>query len=295
MSSTLGGFDDVNIDPREPLRFEGQSFGLPLVVQRGDVPLLPPVLAAGEVDAPQIGLSAIDAAVAPDLSGVSGGYTITGRLRQVPRSGPRGVLVDLAGLASAAGPPTSQTSYAVWLAADDSDREQSVRSALAERGIVVTSRDSISAHVQTLSQEGPTLALRLALLAGIVALVLAASVLVVGIATSGASRARDLAGLRIVGVPARTIRAAAIYEHVTVAVLGVVAGVAFGLVAAQIALPQVPLFAQAGPGLPIVRDPAWDAVVLAGASCLVLLVLISVLVGQSLAKSATPARLREGR
>jgi hypothetical protein len=91
------------------------------------------------------------------------------------------------------------------------------------------------------------------------------------------------------------VRAAAIREHVTVAALGTVAGVSLGLVAAQAALPRLPLFARAGPLLPVTHEPALSAVGLAGATCLVLLVLVSVFVGRSLAESATPDRLRQDR
>ncbi|MGZ4596390.1 MAG: FtsX-like permease family protein [Actinomycetes bacterium] len=289
------GLGGAAVDPRRPLSFVGTSYGTSLSVARGDVPVQPPALVAGRLPTLQSGPNPSQRAAAPDLTGFEAVYRQTGRLTQVPRNGARGVLTNLDLIADAAGPPTAQTSYAVWLAADDAVRERTLRARLADRGIVVTARDSIRDHERALASEGPTLALRLALLAGVVSLVLAAAVLVVGIATSGASRARDLAGLRLVGVPARVVRAAAIREHVTVAVLGVVAGVGLGLAAAQAALPQVPMFAHSGPRLVLVRDPAWPQVGVAAASCLVLLVLVSVLVGLSLARSAMPARLREGQ
>jgi hypothetical protein len=286
----------TGLDTRHPLFFSGTTFGDTLAVQRGDVPVLPPVIAVGNVlqpvRGPQVGPRQ---AQAPDLSGNSQLYATTSRLAQVPRSGSRGVLVDLALTAPTAGPPTSQTTYSVWLAADDKPREQKLVAALERRGVLVTGRDSVADHEHTLASQGPTLALRLALLAGVVALVLAGAVLVVGIATSGASRARDLAGLRLVGVPARAVRAAAVREHVTVAVLGVAAGAVLGLVAAEAALPRIPLFSAGGPRLDIVREPAWGPVSVAALACLVLLVVVSVLVGRSLAAGATPDRLREGR
>ena len=240
-----------------------------MAVQRGDVPVTLPALIAGDVLDREFGPTFPDPpALAPDLTGVEARYDVAGRITQVPRTGAKGVLVGLAGFDTSA-PPTTQTTYAVWLAADDPQRERHLVTALQHRGIVVTARDSIHDHETALSDEGPTLALRLALLAGIVSLVLAAFVLVVGIATSSISRARDLAGLRIVGVPARVIRSAAIREHVTVAALGTVAGVALGLAAAQGALPRLPLFARPGPRLPVTYEPAWSAVAIAGTTCLV--------------------------
>jgi hypothetical protein len=294
-SITNDDSDDVTVDPDHPLSFTAETFGLFMAVQRGDVPVTLPALTAGDVLDREFGPTFPDPpALAPDLTGVEARYDVAGRITQVPRTGAKGVLVGLAGFDTSA-PPTTQTTYAVWLAADDPQRERHLVTALQHRGIVVTARDSIHDHETALSDEGPTLALRLALLAGIVSLVLAAFVLVVGIATSSTSRARDLAGLRIVGVPARVIRSAAIREHVTVAALGTVAGVALGLAAAQGALPRLPLFARPGPRLPVTYEPAWLAVAIAGTTCLVLLLLVSVFVGRSLAASATPERLRQDR
>jgi putative ABC transport system permease protein len=285
----------ATVDPKRPLSFSGSTFGSSFEVQRGDVPVNPPALVAGDVlDNGGDPTNPEPVAVAPDLSGVEATYTPADRIVQVPRTGPRGVLVNLS-LLDKTGPATTQTSYAVWLAADDRAREARLVAALERHGIVVTGRDSTRDHQTALASEGPTLALRLALLAGLVALVLAAAVLVVGATTSSGSRARDLAGLRVVGVPARIIRAAAVREHVTVAVLGTLAGVSLGLAAAQAALPRVPLFAVAGPKLPVTHEPAWSAVGLVSASCLVLLVLVAVFVGRSLAATATPDRLRQDR
>jgi putative ABC transport system permease protein len=287
--------DLPTVDPTHPISFTETTFGSFLEVQRGDLPVAAPALIAGDVLDREFGPTFPDPpALAPDLTGIEASYDVAGRLTQVPRTGAKGVLVDL-DLLDKAAPPTTQTSYAVWLAADDPGREGRLITALHHRGIVVTARDSIRRHEAALSAEGPTLALRLALLAGVVSLVLAAFVLVVGVATSSVSRARDLAGLRVVGVPARVVRAAAIREHVTVAALGTVAGIVLGLAAAQAALPRLPLFARPGPRLPVTYDPAWSAVGLAGASCLVLLVVVSVFVGRSLAAAATPDRLRQDR
>jgi predicted lysophospholipase L1 biosynthesis ABC-type transport system permease subunit len=205
------------------------------------------------------------------------------------------VLVDLEAVLAGPSAAPAQTSYDVWLAADDPTREARLRAELAQRGLAVTARDSAAAHEDALAAEGPTLALRLAILAGVVALLLAATALVVGVATSGESRARDLAGLRLAGVPAATVRSAAVREHVVIAALGVLAGAVLGVVAARAALPRIPLFATPPTRLPLVLDPVWPAVGATVAVCLLLLSAVSVLVGRALAAAATPALLRAGR
>jgi hypothetical protein len=295
VTGRIGDFSYVQVHPRTPLAFSAISDGESLTVQRGDVPVAPPALAAGKVGISTTSIpGVIDTAVSPGLSGTQAGFEIDGTVRQVPRAGGRGVVVSLAALVGAPGVSAPSTAYTVWLASDDPARERRLTAALARRGVTVTDRDTIGAHRLTLSRQGPALGLRLGLLGGGVALVLAATVLVVGIATSGPSRARDLAGLRVVGVRAPVVRRAAVLEHVGVATLGVLAGAALGLVAAQTALGQVPLLAGSGPELVPVRDAAWAAVVVVTAAALALLLVVSVLVGRSLAAAAVPARLRDG-
>jgi hypothetical protein len=289
------GVADTAVSADTDLHLFGTSFGTPLVAQRGDHPVTPVALVAGDVpDLPPTPSRPGRFVTAQDLGTGDTAYAVTGRLPQVPRSGPRGVLVDLAALVTGPAAAPAQTSYAVWLADDDPARERRLTDRLADRGIDVVARDTVDAHVAALRREGPSLALRLALLAGLVAVLLAAAVLVVGVATSGATRARDLAGLRIVGVPAAGVRRASIAEHLVVAVLGVLAGAALGLVAAQAALPEIPLFATRVRTLPLVLDPAWLPVLVTTAGCLALLCAVSVVVGRALARSAVPARLREG-
>ncbi len=277
------------IDPESFASFE---------VRRGDVPALTPALAAGSLSVQFRAGPGQPAAprIAPDLAGGEHLFQVTGRLARIPRSGPRGVLTDLRSLAGAS--PSgggAATTYDVWLATDDPVREARLRRQLADHGLQVLDRDSTGDHVAELAAEGPALALRLAVLAGVVAVVLAAAVLVVGVATSGATRARDLAGLRLVGVPAATVRSASVREHLVVAVLGVVAGTTLGLVAAQVALPDVPLFATPDRQAVLALGPAWTAVGAAALGALVLLAAVSIAVGRALGAAAVPARLREGR
>jgi putative ABC transport system permease protein len=280
----------------DSLSFADESFGNAVSVQRGDVAAQPRALIAGDIPrTPQAPGVPSEEVVAPDLEAGDLAYRVVGELPLVPRSGPRGLLVDLAGVVTGPSAAPAQTTYDVWLATDDPQREGRLRDQLADHGIGVTGRDTAAAHRTAFADEGPTIALRLAVLAGFVSVVLASAVLVVGVATSGASRARDLAGLRVVGVPRRTVRRAAVREHLVVAVLGVVVGAALGVVSAQVALPHIPLFATKATRLPLLLDPVWPAVVATTAGCLVLLCAVSVVVGRLLAASATTDRLRESR
>jgi hypothetical protein len=290
-------FGDASVVAGPALVFGGRSYGPPLTVQRGDRPTIANVITAGSLPKPlsTTGISPVGAVVGPDLLGGQVVFQVVGTVPQIPRAGTRALLVDLAGVVTGPVAGAGTTSYDVWLAGDDPAPERSLRRQLAAHGLRVTSRDTTGAHAVAFESEGPSLALRLSLLAGLVSVVLAGATLVVGVATSGASRARDLAGLRLVGVPARTIRRASVREHLVVAVLGVLAGTALGLVAAQAALPDIPLFATANKALPLDLSPAWTAVVLTTLGCLLVLCSVSVAVGRALAGAAVPARLQEGR
>lgn len=297
VSTEQSFFTSAVVRPGPPLTIVDRESYATLEVRRGDVPALTPALMAGSLSRMFRGRPGDPASprVAPDLSGGEHFYRVVGRLAQVPRSGPRGVITDLRSLIGASPPGGLTTTYDVWLADDDPAREARLRRQLNDHGLQVLSRDTTGDHVSAFADEGPALALRLAVLAGVVAVVLAAAVLVVGVATSGASRARDLAGLRLVGVPSSTVRRASVREHLVVAVLGVVAGTVLGLVAAQAALPDIPLFATPDRRTPLVLDPAWAAVAVTAAGSLVLLCAVSVAVGRALAAAAVPARLRDGR
>ena len=296
VTARIGDFSYVQVHPQTPLAFSAISDGESLTVQRGDVPVSPPALAAGKVGISTTSIpGAIDTAVSPGISGTQAGYEIDGTVHQVPRAGGRGVIVPLAALVGAPGVASPSTAYTVWLAADDAARERRLIAALGRRGVTVTGRDTIGAHRLTLSRQGPALGLRLGLLGGGVALVLAATVLVVGIATSGPSRARDLAGLRVVGVrrSRRTARG------------GPGARRPWRRSGCWPALcsgwsPRRPRWARcrcspargrswSRSGTPPGPRWAWSP-----RAALALLLVVSVLVGRSLAAAAVPARLRDG-
>ena len=290
-------FGDASVVPGPALVFGGHSYGPPLTVQRGDRPTVANAITAGNLPKPQFanGITPVGSVVAPDLMGGQVVFQVVGTVPQIPRAGTRALIVDLASVVTGPVAGAGTTSYDVWLASDDPAQERTLRRQLAAHGLRVTSRDTTGAHAVAFESEGPSLALRLSLLAGLVSVLLAGATLVVGVATSGASRARDLAGLRLVGVPARTVRQASVREHLVVAVLGVLAGTALGLVAAQAALPDIPLFATPNRALPLDLSPAWIAVAVTAFGCLLLLCTVSVAVGRALAHAAVPARLQEGR
>ena len=165
-------------------------------------------------------------------------------------------------------------------------------SRLTAAGLPVLARVTVDQVAAAAGARGPALSLHLATIIGVVALLLAASVLAVAVATSGRVRAHDLAGLRVVGVPAATVRRAAVREQLAVAVAGVVAGAVLGAAGAALTLSRggvdrtLPAPDLASGVASVVVALAVSVVVLAGV-CWAL--------GARLGRQARPTLLREGR
>ena len=102
--------------------------------------------------------------------------------------------------------------------------------------------------------------LRLAVVVGLLAVLMAALVLVLVVTTAWRTRSRDYAALRMAGVPVSALRRASALEQGVVVLVAGAAGILCGLLASRLALPMVPLFPR--PSATYVADlrPAWTAV-----------------------------------
>jgi ABC-type antimicrobial peptide transport system permease subunit len=135
--------------------------------------------------------------------------------------------------------------------------------------------------------------LQLAALIGAAALLIALLVLLVSAVSSWRFRTRDLAALRMAGVPRRSIDRMSVAAQLPAVVIGVVAGTAAGLYGAQLALPIVPLFAEAPLVSTLDLGIAWGAVLLAALAALVVLGIGGVLIGRTMARRSELRQLRE--
>ena len=135
--------------------------------------------------------------------------------------------------------------------------------------------------------------LQLAALIGAAALLIALLVLVVSAVSSWRFRTRDLAALRMAGVPSRSIGTMSVAAQLPAVLVGVAAGTAAGLYGAQLALPIVPLFAEAPLVSTLDLGVAWGAVLAAALASLVVLGLGGVLIGRAMARRSELRRLRE--
>jgi hypothetical protein len=215
-----------------------------------------------------------------------------GDLDRVPAAGPQTSVVNLdLAVRGTEIAPTDRVS--VWLADDDPALLDRVRDALADHQLRVANVRTLADVRSSYDESAAAWSLQLAALIGAAALLIALLVLVVSAVSSWRFRTRDLAALRMAGVPGRSIGTMSVAAQLPAVVVGVVAGTAAGLYGAQLALPIVPLFAEAPLVSTLDLGVAWGAVLAAALAALVVLGLGAVLIGRAMARRSELRRLRE--
>lgn len=249
---------------------------------------LPAVLAADEPAEPY--------AAEPDAlhgTGLDGSDILLRRVATsvvLPRTGRTGVLVDLTyadRLAAAGERPTEDQ---VWLAADASP---TVLDRLRAGGVRVLSVQSAASRRTELDRSGPALALLLFLVAAAAALLLAVGAVVTSVYIGGRRRAYELAAMRTFGVGRSVLVRAGASEQLVLLGAGVLLGAAAGVVAATLALPAVPVYADRGVGPPLDFTPAWPTLAIVLGCAVAVLVLVSYAAASRLVGASLPDRLRE--
>ncbi|HEX2771566.1 MAG TPA: ABC transporter permease, partial [Micromonosporaceae bacterium] len=185
--------------------------------------------------------------------------------------------------------PTSLR-YEVWTAPGASP---DLPARLTAAGLQVTDQITQAQRRAELGRLAPGLALRLYLLAGAVAALLAAGVLLLTARVGARARIAELTALRVVGVPGRTLRAAVLREYLMVLVAPLVIGTAAGIGGAILLLPAIPLVT-VGPGgiEPVFRAGPWWV----PGALLTLVASLALAVGSVLrmVRRAEPRRVQEG-
>ncbi len=165
--------------------------------------------------------------------------------------------------------------------------------ALDERGIAVAGNTTLAETRRGYDEATPAWSLQLAGLVGALAILIALLVLLVSAISGWRLRTRDLAALRMSGLPGRSVRRIAVSAQLPAVLVGVVAGTLAGLVGAQLAMPLVPLFAIAPEVSTLDLSTAWWAAGAAALAAILVLGIGSVLIGRALAARAELRRLRE--
>jgi hypothetical protein len=181
----------------------------------------------------------------------------------------------------------------LWFADDDPALLERTRAALSDHGVTLGDTTTLAETRRGYDESTAAWSLQLAVVVGIAALLIALLVLVVTAVSGWRFRTRDLAALRMGGIPGRSIGTMAVAAQLPAVVLGVVAGTACGLYGAFLALPIVPLFASAPEVSTLDLGTAWGGVAAAAAAAAVVLGLGAALIGRALARRSDARRLRE--
>ena len=110
-----------------------------------------------------------------------------------------------------------------------------------------------------MSKSGVSLAYVLFLLAAVAAAVLAVGSTIFTVSVSARRRTVELASLHAVGLSERSLRRSLTLEQLGVLGVGLIAGLAAGLIATHVALPSVPEYFTLGPGPPLAYGLPWAA------------------------------------
>ncbi|MGL5818872.1 MAG: FtsX-like permease family protein [Phycicoccus sp.] len=263
--------------------------GRRLVSTRADVPDPAPVLLAG----------------APPADAVDDDFTLVGlgsrpvtsravqRVPMLPALTGRGALGDLDAQLRVGGEVPPRSALQVWSSTTDPAVADRIADGIAARGVGVRTTTTAAAQQDRYDRSATGWGLLLGVFTGIVAVLVALLVVVVGSAMSWRQVARDLAGLRIAGVPPRVLAAALRYEQSTTVVAGVVLGTLCGVAGALLATPLLPLF-DSPASVPVADlTPAWAAVAAAAVLTLVLVGGAALVSARSVAARGEPSRVRE--
>ena len=227
----------------------------------------------------------------PEVDGPGGDTNpaeIRAELPALPLVGAAGLFGDLRTALYGSSPTVPAAQVAILAAADT---PADVLAALVDEGGTVHTLDGISTSVER--ESGAVQAWMYAVMAGCCLLVALLALLAAGGRQRAAYR-RDVASLRVVGVPTREIRSAGLGELVLLAAVAVVAGVGAGLLAARLLLSDLPLVAVPEFAIPLVPV---SSVLPALAIGLALALIVVVVVGRGRRidpELTRPAILREG-
>jgi putative ABC transport system permease protein len=208
-------------------------------------------------------------------------------LPQVDRGG---VMVDFgAALAMMNHRSSPATQYQVWLSPD---APSNMAARLARQHVYVERAIQSATYRAALDQSGPAFADSLFLLSALAAIVLAIGATAVGRVLSVRRRAYELAALEAVGVSPRTLRRATAAEQGSVFGIGLLVGLAAGLVGGRLALSSTPMFVHTSIGPPLALGLPLALLAALTAGMIVLFVLVSIVIARVVERAATPGQLR---
>jgi putative ABC transport system permease protein len=211
----------------------------------------------------------------PSLKSLGGApipVQVVGTASALPVLGSLGVLVDLDASRRIIGDASVAGDFQVWLAPGAG---ADVIGALQRNGLSIIADDSVRARSDRLGRQGPSADSRFALLAGAIALLLAAATVAVAGAVDRRTRLDELTALRVQGLPQPAALVASWAGTAGLILVGLIGGLVAAVVARPLARTSVPAFTDGWAVLAPPSPLSTLAVVLAGVLALVVLGLVA--------------------
>lgn len=266
----------------------GVGGGCDPALHRQDVPAPLPALVASELTVPP--------GTPEQMTGLDGRQlTIepAALIRTIPGAPATGVVVDWTYAQRAADftndPLVSQQ---VWVAPGAVGL---IRARLRDAGVTISGAASTADAARLLARQGPALASVLFLASAAAAALLAAGAAVLGLYQAGRRRRYEYAALLAGGVSRGSLRAAVFTEQAVVLGFGVLAGVAVGLGAAALVLPNLPEFTATPTAPPLDYAPPAAQVAIPLIAVAAALAVVTALAAITLVRSARAELLREAQ
>ncbi len=275
---------------RDGLTLSAYNSGTAAVLQHLNVPIAVPAITAGSLPDVRDDRGYL---FENNIDGVASAFRSVGQTPLIPGTGEAAMLVDLDLAAAVASSSLGDSTAAVWLHADDPERERALVATLGQHGIGVLSRDTAAKHRAVLAATAPAWAMQLALVTALLAVLIAGLVILISAMMSRRARAGDTSALALIGVDRSRLRRATVLEHTVAVVTGVLVGSAVGVLGAHLALPAIPMFLDDVATPAILRTTAWGSAVLAAALTLAVLLLASLATGLALARRVATNKLGE--
>lgn len=192
----------------------------------------------------------------------------------LPNGADRAVLVERDAARRAAGGATSAVVDTIWLT---SDGAKTVPAQLEAAGVTVLKTTSAQHQAALYQRQGPELAILLFLVGAVLAAVLAGGGAVLNLYLTGRRRTYEIAAMSALGVRRQTLWAALAVEQGLLMGFGVVVGALSGLLAAKVALPSIPEFADVPAAPPLLYGlHPWPVLASLGLAVGVLAVVVAV-------------------
>ncbi len=217
---------------------------------------------------------------------------VDGVIRSVtlPQVDRNGMMVDFgSALAAMGNSAATTTQYQVWLS---SSAPSDMAARLARQHVYVEHTIHSSTYRRAVDDSGPAFADSLFLISALAAIVLAIGATAVGRVVSARRRGYELAALEAVGVSSRTLRRATAAEQGSIFGVGLLVGLAAGLVGSQLALPSTPVFVDTSTGPPLVLGLPWALLAVLAIGLAAVFAVVSVAIARLVQRAATPSQLR---